>query len=87
MVKVILSHEVKDFATWKQGFDADDANRSAKGVKITGVYTALDNPNYVSITSEFASMEALKGMMDSPEMQATMEKAGVVGKPVVQVMQ
>ncbi len=33
MITVIMQHEVKDFAQWKIGFDADEPNRAKVGVK------------------------------------------------------
>jgi len=83
MVTVIVSHEVKNFAEWKKGFDSDEVNRQQAGVKTHGVYTAADNPNLVSIFTEFQSMEAVHGMMASPHMKESMEAAGVIGMPEV----
>jgi len=86
MVTVILTHEVKNFTEWKKSFDSDDTNRQKAGVKINGVYTSVDNPNLVSIISEFPSAEALSGMMSNPDMKATMEAAGVIGMPEAKIL-
>ena len=86
MVKVIISHEVKNFSDWKKVFDSDESNRVQKGVKITGVYTAVDNANHVTVTSEFPSAEAVKGFMQNSDLKSTMEKAGVVSMPDVRVL-
>ncbi|MDZ4758431.1 MAG: DUF3764 family protein [Bacteroidota bacterium] len=86
MVTVILTHEVKNFSEWKRAFDADDSNRQQAGVKINGVYNSIDNPNVVTIISEFPSAEALSGMMSNPDMKATMEAAGVIGVPEAKIL-
>lgn len=86
MVTTILTHEVKDYSDWKKGFDMDEANRSAMGVKISGVYRSADHPNTVTIISEVPSVEAIKGFLANPELMATMEKAGVIGKPEVKIL-
>lgn len=86
MVKVILSHEVKDFSTWKKGFDEGEALRTNAGVKTHGVYTAVDNGNHVTVITEFPSAEAVNGFLANPQLAADMEKAGVVGKPDVKIL-
>ena len=45
MVKVIVTHEVKDFSTWKTAFDEGEGDRTNAGVRLNGVYSAHDNPN------------------------------------------
>ena len=86
MVTVILSHEVKNFSEWKKVFDADETNRQQVGVKTHGIYTAVDNPNLVSVINEIPSLEALNEMMSNPDMKAKMEAAGVIGMPEVKIL-
>ena len=86
MVTTILSHEVKNYADWKKGFDADEANRSSMGVKITGVFQSVENPNHVTVISQVPSVEAIKGFLANPELKATMEKAGVIGMPEIKIL-
>lgn len=86
MVTTILSHEVKDYATWRVGFDSDEGNRSQMGVKVSGVYQSADNPNMVTIITEVPSVEAIKGFMSNPDLKSNMEKAGVIGMPDVKIL-
>ncbi len=86
MVTTILTHEVKDFTEWKKGFDADGANRSQMGVKVTGVYQSVENPNMVTVITEVPSVGAIKGFMANPELKAVMEKAGVIGAPEIKIL-
>ncbi len=86
MVTVILSHEVKDFAKWKEGFDSGEAMRAGNGIKTTGVFAAADNDNHVTILTEFPSAEAVQGFLANPDLQASMEEAGVVGKPDIKIL-
>lgn len=86
MVNVILSHEVKDFAIWKNNFDEGETLRTKSGVKTTGVYSSVDNPNHITVITEFPSLEAVHGFMENPELKANMEKGGVVGKPDVKIL-
>ena len=86
MITVIGTHEVNDAKTWKVGFDADETNRAAAGVKVNGVYASHENPNMITISMEFPSKEVLDGMMNNPDMQKTMADAGVIGKPEFKVL-
>lgn len=85
-VTVIVTHEVKNYATWRKGFDADDSNRKQAGFKVTGVYADVKNPNRVSIIGEFPSAAAAEAFTMSPKLKEVMEKAGVIGKPDVKVL-
>jgi hypothetical protein len=86
MVKVILTHEVKDFAAWKKAYDEDASNRDNAQMKVLGVYTAIDNPNKVTVIAEFPNPGAVNVFMDNPALKAAMEKGGVMGKPDVKVL-
>ncbi len=86
MVTTILSHEVKDYEVWKKGFDGDAANRTAMGVKVTGLYRAADKPNMVTVITEVPSVEAIKAFIANPDLRATMEKLGVIGAPQVMIL-
>ncbi|MBC7384029.1 MAG: cyclase [Bacteroidia bacterium] len=86
MVTTILSHEVKDYADWKQGFDSDESNRSKMGVTVSGVYQSAENPNMVTVITEVPNIEAIKSFMANPELKANMEKAGVIGMPDIKIL-
>lgn len=86
MIKVILSHEVKDFSTWKKGFDSGEPLRTEAGVTTVGVYTSVTNPNHVTVTTEFPSYEAVKGFFSNPALKSDMEKAGVISEPEVKIL-
>lgn len=86
MVKVIVTHEVKDFSTWKTAFDEGEGDRTNAGVRLNGLYTAHDNPNHVTISTEFPNIESVNRFLGNPNLQASMEKGGVIGKPDVLIL-
>jgi quinol monooxygenase YgiN len=86
MTTVILSHEVSNFSSWKKGFEDGEALRAQAGVKTHGVYSAVENPNQVTIITEFPSREAVQGFLSSPQLIADMEKAGVIGTPEIKIL-
>ena len=85
-VVVIVTHEVKDYNTWRKGYDADDVNRKNAGFTVWGVYDAMNNPNMVTVIGEFPSADAAEAFTTSPKLKEVMEKAGVIGKPDVKVL-
>ncbi len=85
-VIVVITHEVKDYAAWRKGYDADESNRKSAGFKVWGVYADVNNPNMVSVIGEFPSAAAATAFTASPKLKEVMEKAGVIGKPDIKVL-
>jgi len=86
MVNVLLKHEVKDYSSWKVGFDSEETRRSAAGITVIGVYTAVDNANMVTVLTQFPSVEAVNAFVGDPSMKEALDKAGVIGKPEVNIL-
>jgi quinol monooxygenase YgiN len=85
-VVVIVTHEVKEYNTWRKGYDADEPNRKNAGFKVWSVYADVNNPNMVTIIGEFPNAAAADAFTTSPKLKEGMEKAGVVGKPDIKVL-
>ena len=85
-VTVIVTHEVKDYNSWRKGYDADATNRKNAGFKVSGVFADVNNPNMVTIIGEFPNAAAAEAFTTSPKLKEVMEKAGVIGKPDVKVL-
>ncbi|HEY3371088.1 MAG TPA: hypothetical protein VGK10_09590 [Prolixibacteraceae bacterium] len=86
MVNVILTHEVKDLAEWRKGFEAGEHSRAEAGVKTAGIYTSVDNPNLISVMTEFPSIEVVHVFLQNPTLKEDMESAGVIGMPEVKIL-
>jgi quinol monooxygenase YgiN len=82
-VNMFVRHEVADYATWKKSYDAFRATQQKMGVISEAVYQSVDNPNDVTVTHVFHSLEKAKAFAASPELKAAMEKAGVKGAPQI----
>ena len=81
MATLFVKHDVVDFDTWKQAYDAFDAERQSMGVTGHGVYQAEGNPNDVTVYHHFESMDAAKAFMQSERLREAMTDAGVQGEP------
>jgi quinol monooxygenase YgiN len=86
MVTVIVTHEVKEYTSWRKVYDADEPNRKLMGFKVWGVYRDAKSPNWVSIIGTFPNAGAVDAFMASPKLKEAMDNAGVLGKPDVKVL-
>jgi quinol monooxygenase YgiN len=82
-VRMFVRHEVADYATWHKSYDAFAATQKKLGVTAQAVYQSTDNPNDVTATHDFASVEKAKAFAASPELKSAMEGAGVKGAPQI----
>lgn len=80
-VRMFVRHDVSDYATWRKGYDGFDATRKEMGVMGQAVYQSADNPNDVTVTHDFKTVEAAKAFEESPELFEAMAKAGVKNTP------
>ncbi len=83
MATLFVRHQVADYAAWRRVYDGFGPTRTTLGVTSASVYQAADNPNEITATHEFASLEAAQAFAVSPELRAAMHDAGVVGAPTI----
>ena len=88
MVYIHLRVNVADYDTWRAGFDAQESNRRAAGS--TGVnqfYRDVDNPNNVTLILEWDEADRAQAFLNDPRTKASMDEAGVTGRPMVVAVQ
>ena len=83
MVTMFVRHTVEDYGKWRSTYDAFDSSRTALGVTAQSVYQAAENANDLTVTHDFASLEAAKAFAGSHELHEAMGAAGVVGAPTI----
>ena len=83
---LIVTHKVKDFASWKTAFDADETNRIHAGLRVKGLYQSIEDANEVTLISEADDIEKVKAMFSSPDFQKVMQDAGVVSEPQIKLL-
>jgi len=82
-VRMFVRHEVADYAAWRKSYDAFGATRKKLGVTAQAVFQSTENPNDLTATHDFASVEAAKAFAASPELKSAMDGAGVKGAPQI----
>jgi hypothetical protein len=83
MATLFVRHQAADYAAWRRIYDAFQPKAKTLGVQSDAVYQAADDPNNITVTHEFATLEAAQAFAGSPELRAAMHDAGVVGAPTV----
>ena len=83
MTTMFVRHTVSNYSSWRKVYDEFAPIQKAKGVKAQAVYQAADNPNDITVTHEFATVEAAQTFVKSEELKTAMRNAGVVGAPTI----
>src|SRR6266478_8145320 len=78
-----IHHKVKDYATWRTGYDANEKSRLSAGITNGRVFRSAEDPNDVVVLQDVADVTKARTWLASDEMMAAMEKGGVVGSPNV----
>jgi hypothetical protein len=83
MTTMFVRHTVSDYKTWRKVYDDFAPVQKAKGVTAEAVYRAVKNPNDITVTHEFATIEAAQAFAESAELKNAMQNAGVAGAPTI----
>ena len=83
MTIVFIRHTVANYQAWRKVYDGFAPVQKAKGVTAQAVYQAAENPNDITVTHDFATVEAAHAFVDSEELKSAMQNAGVVGTPTI----
>jgi len=83
MATLFVRHTVADYATWRRIFDDFATTQKALGVTDKAVYQAADNANDITVTHDFATLEAAEAFAGSQELKAAMHDAGVTSAPTI----
>jgi quinol monooxygenase YgiN len=83
MASMLIQHQVKDYAAWKKVFDSAIDLRKSNGELSAQVYRDASDPNKITTINKWNTIANAQKFAHSPELKAAMEKAGVVGAPIV----
>jgi len=86
MPAILVNHRVADFKTWLKVYEEHEPVRRAATATNSTVWQAQDDPNNVFIVIECTDLAKIKAFAESEDLKQTMAKAGVIGKPTMQVL-
>jgi hypothetical protein len=81
MATLFVRHHVTDYAKWRAVYDGFAPTLKKFGVQAATVYQSADDPRDLTVTHEFASLDAARAFTGSPELREAMHSAGVEGAP------
>lgn len=76
-----IHHKVKDYATWRKGYDEHEKSRISAGVTNGKVFRSAEDPNDILILQDVADVPKARAWLSGDDLKAAMQKAGVVGTP------
>ena len=76
-ITAIVSHNIKDWDTFKEGFVAHESVRAAAGIAAKA-YRKLDSSNTVYVIGEIPSQEVFDEFFSDPNFHKHMEDIGVI---------
>lgn len=85
MTTMFVRHTVSDYKTWRKVYDDFASVQKTKGVTAEAVYRAVENPNDITVTHEFATIEAAQAFAESAELKNAMQNAGVAKAPTISI--
>ena len=83
MIVVAVQHTVADYEAWKSVYD--ERSPGTFGAIFARVNRLVSDPNTVTVVSGFESVDAANGMIESPDLKAAMDRAGVTSAPRIEV--
>lgn len=69
--------KVADYGQWKKEYDASIEQRKASGEISFQVFRNVDDPNTVTVLANYESKKKAKAFMDSSDLKARMQAAGI----------
>ena len=87
MVYVFIKHKVEDYSRWKPVFDEHGTTRKKAGCKGGQLFHISDETNNIFILFEWDKKENATGFVESEDLKKRMQKAGVIGKPEIYILE
>ena len=81
MAFILIRHKVRNFDTWKTGYDAHQPKRKEAGLTEKYLLRSADDANEVVMFFEAADLDRAKAFAASAELREKMQEVGVIDKP------
>lgn len=80
MVYLCVHHHVKDYASWREGFDMHAPARQAAGAADESlVLRNVDNPNEITVLLGWKDLQRARAFAESISLKDAAQAAGVLG--------
>ncbi len=85
MALLAIRHDVQDYQAWKDVYDGMGEVQRQWGVTAESVHRLEGEPNTVLVLHHFATVAQAQGFLTNRELQAAMQRGGVMGDPRVEI--
>jgi len=83
MALLIVQHVVRDYGAWRPVFDAHESSRAGAGITNPRVYRKAEDGNDLALLFDVADVETAKTWAAGEDLKSAMQRAGVVGQPLI----
>ena len=83
---IITRHQVRDYDSWRPGFDSHEPARRAATIMNPRVYRNVDNPNDLTLTFDVADPDAASDFLESDDLRDKMKEVGVIERGQVHLI-
>jgi quinol monooxygenase YgiN len=88
MTTIFIRHTVKDYDSWKAGFDDHAKTREEYGSpEDYRLFREAGNPDEIVMIGEWESAEAFQRFMEESDVTEKMGELGVISEPEVYVLE
>ncbi len=87
MPSVLVRHKVEDYDKWRAVFYQHGSTREASGSQGARILRNAKDPNELVIMLEWDDLERARQFFQSEELRQRMQRAGVIGQPVVEFLE
>lgn len=78
---MLVRHKVKNFTTWKEGYDAHAPKRAEAGLTEKYLLRSTSAPNEIFILFEAQDIDRARAFAESADLREAMQAVGVIDKP------
>lgn len=82
-IRMFVRHQVNDFATWEKEYNDFKSEGLKMGVLGESVCQGVEDPNDVTVTHDFNTMEEAQAFLSSESLKSAMQASGVEGEPTI----
>lgn len=83
MATLFVHHKVQDYQAWRKVFDDLTTMRTGYGCSGHKVFQSPNDPNELTILTEWKSVDQAKAYATSEDLKQGMKNAGVISQPDV----
>jgi hypothetical protein len=78
---LLIRHKVRNFKSWKRGYDAHRPSRVAAGLAQKSLLRSVSDPNEVVVLFAAKDLRKARAFVASDDLREAMQRVGVVDVP------